>query len=1103
MHLRHNSIKNNNFFIKATVLLFSAIFYVGLFPLVAQTVLQKIYVDFGPNDVTNGNITTGPDANSNYWNNASNPASNASTTLVNAANTATGFNLVVTAPLLSNGIQNGGLLSPNLSLLAEMAIATATQDYFFTTTSGSLKLTGLNSSKAYKFYLFGSRNNADPARITAYTLNGLTTSAGNLQSSGTNLGGAGYNGNNSSFFISDVIIPDAAGKIFISIAAFSGGFGYLNMMKVEELSQVDASSIAITGSDISALGATSQMSLQYIPANATAQPPSWSVNNTKTATISATGVLTPKKNGTVTVSASILQNTVPLTATKTIVISNQLSELYLSGTATVNGNNIATAIPMNRTPDVNGFTPGMFELYTKISSTGTLQFYTTQNSTTAAVYGAGGPGGTTQTGGPAIDPADSGYMLIRVNLFTNTYTIYPIDTLKYSQMGSSVSNGFGATNRLGYAYQYGQLQNQRFTSGQGKNWKLSNISVDGNNTFWVLGRWDNDLLNNKSRYVVYALSLSNEGIAGGGQSAFDQFKKNMLLLIAKARSVGKIPIVTNAYSNGNFGSTEYNFTKQMNLLMHEWDVASINLLGAIDDGAGRWAFGYQNDAAHPNNAGHAEMFYTMVPSLFNALSNGKPQPVKINGTYLSMGKSVTSNQLSFIPENIVHSFTTSFNIRTTQPGTIASFTQGSGKGKLSITASTGYPVFNSPNGGTITGNRLVNDGQWHKITLTHFYARGETILYTDSVEAGRINEKLTASNFLLNDPNAPFAIDYQDWFFYRSGMNREEITQLSRGKMLKSSLELYAPLDGQAVLGNDTLINLAQSTNKAKTISSRQNLYIFNGNGNWSNAANWLNSNKPPPRLAAGTEVRITPMAGGQCFLDVPVYFLYDAFLYISPHAKFTVVNNISIYQNLVFLFVPGAYQNWSPATAPLINEVEGQPKKFDGFINFPGPDLAFKYTNAPDWNNTNYGNGNIHGTFSTSPAATNLFVPTAGYYYLTADINSAVNGWTATKTNWSVIGDATSAGANTDSPMNYDTASQTWQLTSKLTASGSFRFRANNQSIIALGVNTTGKLAFINNPFRGNDGTLQNITVPTDGNYTITLNLSLPGNFTYSVMRN
>lgn len=36
---------------------------------------------------------------------------------------------------------------------------------------------------------------------------------------------------------------------------------------------------------------------------------------------------------------------------------------------------------------------------------------------------------------------------------------------------------------------------------------------------------------------------------------------------------------------------------------------------------------------------------------------------------------------------------------------------------------------------------------------------------------------------------------------------------MANDSLLKSSLELYAPLDGQAVLGSDVLVNLATSTN--------------------------------------------------------------------------------------------------------------------------------------------------------------------------------------------------------------------------------------------------------------------------------------------------
>lgn len=52
-----------------------------------------------------------------------------------------------------------------------------------------------------------------------------------------------------------------------------------------------------------------------------------------------------------------------------------------------------------------------------------------------------------------------------------------------------------------------------------------------------------------------------------------------------------------------------------------WDVPSINLLGAIDSKTGLWADGYQNgtDIYHPNQQGHQEFAYAMVPSMFDAL----------------------------------------------------------------------------------------------------------------------------------------------------------------------------------------------------------------------------------------------------------------------------------------------------------------------------------------------------------------------------------------------------------------------------------------------------------------------------------------------------
>jgi len=49
-------------------------------------------------------------------------------------------------------------------------------------------------------------------------------------------------------------------------------------------------------------------------------------------------------------------------------------------------------------------------------------------------------------------------------------------------------------------------------------------------------------------------------------------------------------------------------------------------------------------------------------------------------------------------------------------------------------------------------------------------------------------------------------------------MNPDEIKYLAKDSLLKSSLELYAPLDGKKVSVSDPLINLAQSMNVIKEV---------------------------------------------------------------------------------------------------------------------------------------------------------------------------------------------------------------------------------------------------------------------------------------------
>lgn len=381
------------------------------------------------------------------------------------------------------------------------------------------------------------------------------------------------------------------------------------------------------------------------------------------------------------------------------------------------------------------------------------------------------------------------------------------DDYKISFMGSSVCAGMGASGDKGYAYLYTNLLKERYEQGLGQNWTTSNISVPGNNTSDLLRRWENDLINQCSRYVIYGLSLGNEGIHERGEEAFNSYRDGMLKAIEQARDSSIIPVMANNYTREDFNEQDYNYTKQMNLLIHEWDVPSINTLGAVDDGAGHWATGYQNDGAHPNTAGHEEFFYAMVPSLFDALDAGKPQPQIVNGTSYKLGSSVVSDQIEFIPENIVHPFTLSFEIKTTSAGTIASFENETGTGLIKIN-SEGKVIYESPEGNQISATLSVTDNEWKRITLTHYYARGVTMLYVNNERGGEISEKLVPKKFILSGENAPAEIYYRQLFFWRAGMNAEEISAVNAGRMLKSSLEIYAPLGG-----DEPLTNLAQSTN--------------------------------------------------------------------------------------------------------------------------------------------------------------------------------------------------------------------------------------------------------------------------------------------------
>jgi hypothetical protein len=194
-------------------------------------------------------------------------------------------------------------------------------------------------------------------------------------------------------------------------------------------------------------------------------------------------------------------------------------------------------------------------------------------------------------------------------------------------------------------------------------------------------------------------------------------------------------------------------------------------------------------------------------------------------------------------------------------------------------------------------------------------------------------------------------------------------------------------------------------------------------------------------------------------------------------------VNPYQIIIDYPSLYVPGAYQNWTPATAAKISSVKDD-KSYEGYVYFGDAATEFKFTSAPNWDNVNYGTPSANKLIAGG--GDNLKVTGAGYYQLKANTTDLT--YSAVKTTWAITGTAT---GGTETAMTYDITAKIWTVTKALSA-GTLKFRANGSDDINFGSSTTA------------DGTLvaggTAIPVTAAGTYKITFNVSIPGNYVYTI---
>ena len=218
-----------------------------------------------------------------------------------------------------------------------------------------------------------------------------------------------------------------------------------------------------------------------------------------------------------------------------------------------------------------------------------------------------------------------------------------------------------------------------------------------------------------------------------------------------------------------------------------------------------------------------------------------------------------------------------------------------------------------------------------------------------------------------------------------------------------------------------------------------------------------------------------------------------------SPTYSNVVTMTVTAYRDIIKYAYPSAlnlagnFQGWDPGTAPqIVKQNNGGYNGFEGYIVFNSATPEFKMVKGDNWGAGDYGSagGNALGN-----GGSNLTLPgggpgLTGYYRIRANETNMT--WSNTKINtWGIIGAFNGWGSSV--PLTFNASTGVWSITRDM-PTGEFKFRANDDWGINFGDN--------GGDFKPDyDGSNLNITAA--GNYTISLDLSVGGNYAYTLKKN
>jgi hypothetical protein len=253
---------------------------------------------------------------------------------------------------------------------------------------------------------------------------------------------------------------------------------------------------------------------------------------------------------------------------------------------------------------------------------------------------------------------------------------------------------------------------------------------------------------------------------------------------------------------------------------------------------GKVGRGFLARLVHPNAAGHEELLRTFVPTLFEALEQGKPAPKRSTATGFARLEG-DSRRVIFAPADSMHPFAFGVTGRGARSGMVAAISgsiltaaagtkseqRGNGRRPLEfetkrLTRAEDGREDRGENGVWVysLGRRRLAfprkaDGRAHDLLVSYHTARGETLFFVDGKRVGTTPERLEPKMFTLESAKGA---EFKDLLIYRSALNADEVAALASGRLLQASLEVYSPLSDAELRVGESVKNLAQSLTFAR-----------------------------------------------------------------------------------------------------------------------------------------------------------------------------------------------------------------------------------------------------------------------------------------------